>query len=231
MTDTMTNMGPETGRVQASTPAALTEGTLAHGLRVLADRDSDLARILNELGPPPMWAREPGFPTLVHIILEQQVSLASAKAAYDRLLATASPLTPERFLQLDDATLKTIGFSRQKTSYGRHLARAIFEGRLNLAALGAMDDATARFELIKVKGIGRWSADIYLLMALRRPDIWPKGDLALAVAVQSIKRLASCPTPDELDASGAAWQPWRAVAARLLWHYYLSHRVRRNGPV
>jgi DNA-3-methyladenine glycosylase II len=205
-------------------PTILTEEMLTKGLRVLARRDHDLAHILKELGPPPMWAREPGFPTLLHIILEQQVSLASARAAFNRLQAAASPLTPKRFLTLDDATLKAIGFSRQKTAYGRHLALAIVEGRLDLAALNEMDDATARSELIKIKGIGLWTADIYLLMALRRPDIWPLGDLALAVAVQRVKRLTSYPMPEDLDAIGRAWQPWRAVAARLLWHYYLSKR-------
>lgn len=212
----------ETNFPLMSAPIFLTEESLAHGLHVLSGRDPDLAQILEELGPPPMWAREPGFPTLVHVILEQQVSLASARAAYDRLLSAASPLTPKRFLELDDATFKAIGFSRQKITYGRCLAQAIVEGRLDLAALGAMDDATARSVLVQIKGIGPWTADIYLLMALRRPDVWPSGDLALAKAVQRIKRLAACPTPDELDAISDDWRPWRAVAARLLWHYYLN---------
>jgi DNA-3-methyladenine glycosylase II len=200
----------------------LTEEGLARGLRVLAERDPDLARILADLGPPPLWAREPGFPTLIHIILEQQVSLASARAAYGRLLAAAAPLTPLRFLELDDPTLKEIGFSRQKSGYGRGLARAIVEGRLDLAALGGMDDGAARAALTQIKGIGPWTADIYLLMALRRPDIWPTGDLALAAAVQRVKGLRARPTEDELEEIGARWRPWRAVAARLLWHYYLS---------
>jgi DNA-3-methyladenine glycosylase II len=214
-------------------PTHLTETTLAQGLQYLCQRDPDLAQILEELGPPPMWAREPGFPTLVHIILEQQVSLASAQAAFDRLLAAVSPLTPLRFLELDQTTLKAIGFSRQKTAYGRHLARAILEGQLDLDALGAMDEARVRSELTKIKGIGPWSADIYLLMALRRPDVWPSGDLALAVAVQWVKDLAHRPSPDELDAIGAAWRPWRAVAARLLWHYYLRNglQYRRRAQV
>jgi len=203
-------------------PESLAGETLVRGLRCLADRDPDLAQILGDLGPPPMWAREPGFPTLVHVILEQQVSLASARAAYDRLLAAASPLTPEGFLELDDSRLRSIGFSRQKAGYGRHLGRAILDGQLDLGALDAMDDAAARSALTQIKGIGRWSADIYLLMALRRPDIWPSGDLALAVAVQRMKGLPSRPTPDELDAHGEHWRPWRAVAARLLWHHYLS---------
>jgi len=201
---------------------------MAHGLRYLAKRDADLARILKELGTPPMWARQPGFPTLVHIILEQQVSLASAKAAFDRLLIAASPLTPDRFLTLEDAALKAIGFSRQKTAYARHLAQSIIERRFNLSALRRMEDPAARSELIKIKGIGPWTADIYLLMALRRPDIWPSGDLALAVAVQSVKRLAVRPMPEELDTLSVGWRPWRAVAARLLWHYYLSQRSARG---
>jgi DNA-3-methyladenine glycosylase II len=164
----------------------------------------------------------------MHIILEQQVSLASAKAAYNRLLAAASPLTPKRFLELDDATLKKIGFSRQKTGYGRRLAQAIVEGSLNLKALAIMDDVTVRSELIKIKGIGPWTADIYLLMALRRPDIWPSQDIALAVAAQKVKRLAYRPKPEQLDEIGAAWKPWRAVAARMLWHYYLSNKEKKT---
>jgi DNA-3-methyladenine glycosylase II len=203
-------------------PESLTEESLARGLYHLVERDPDLARILKNLGPPPMWAREPGFPTLVHIILEQQVSLASARAAYDRLLLAVSPLTPRGFLVLDDVQLKAIGFSRQKTAYGRYLARAILEDRLDLGALAVMDDEAVRAALIELKGIGPWTADIYLLMALLRPDVWPSGDLALAVAWQRIKGLDSRPTPQEMEAHGARWRPWRAVAARLLWHYYLS---------
>jgi len=207
-----------------SVPASLTEETFRQGLHFLSDRDPDLAQILTKLGPPPMWARAPGFRTLIHIILEQQVSLASARAAYDRLLEAASTLTPVRFLELDDATLKVIGFSRQKTAYGHSLAKALVDGHLNLVKLAAMDDTTVRAELIKIKGIGPWTADIYLLMALRRPDIMPSADLALATAAQKVKGLASRPTPDELNILSNNWKPWRAVAARLLWHYYLNGR-------
>ena len=214
--------------MDCSSSAALTEAAFASGLRYLSERDPDLAGILKDLGPPPMWAREPGFPTLIHIILEQQVSLASARAAYERLLVAVSPLTSERFLTLDDDALKAIGFSRQKTGYGRHLAQAIVEGRLDLDALDGLDDGAAQSELTKIKGIGPWTADIYLLMALRRPDIWPSGDLALAVAVQRVKRLPCRPQPHELDVIGVAWRPWRSLAARLLWHYYLSIRVART---
>lgn len=210
---------------RAKPSAVLTEKTFKHALRTLCARDPDLAHIMKNLGPPPMWAREPGFPTLILFILEQQVSLSSARAAYNRLLAAVSPLTPERFLTLEDALLKTIGFSRQKMSYGRNLAEAIAEGRLDLDALESMDNRAVRSELMKIKGIGPWTADVYLLMALLRPDIWPKGDLALVVAVQKLKGLDSRPKPDEFEDIGIPWQPFRAVAARLLWHYYLNQHL------
>ena len=207
----------------------LNEKTFQLGLRFLAKRDADLKRILDDLGPPPMWTRKPGFPTLIFLILEQQVSLASARAAMNRLLAVASPLPPSRFHELNDAALKTIGFSRQKTAYGRYLAQAILENRLNLGALHKMNDDAVRAELTKIKGIGVWTADNYLLMALRRPDIFPSGDLALVVAAQKIKRLRSRPTQEKLAAIGLPWRPWRAVAARILWHYYLSGRIPKAG--
>jgi DNA-3-methyladenine glycosylase II len=202
----------------------LDEKRLAAGVRILCERDSDLAKIVKDHGSPPLWARQPGFPTLVHIILEQQVSLASARAAYQRLLAAASPLTPRRFLALEDGELKTIGFSRQKTRYGRLLAESIIRRRLKLTRLAAMDDEAVRSEMIKIKGIGHWTIDIYMLMALGRPDVWPSGDLALATAVQKVKKLSSRPGPKELNDLSLAWQPWRAVAARLFWHYYLAAR-------
>lgn len=205
-------------------PASLTKKTFEQGLHFLSHCDPGLRHILTTLGPPPMWARAPGFPTLILIILEQQVSLASARAAYARLRKAASPLTPVRFLELDDATLRAIGFSRQKTIYGRSLAKALSDGQLDLDKLVLMQDANVRAELIKVKGIGPWTADIYLLMALGRPDIMPSADLALATATQKVKGLASRPTSDELNTISKRWKPWRAVAARILWHYYLNGR-------
>jgi DNA-3-methyladenine glycosylase II len=204
-------------------PAPLTSGTLAEAARRLAMHDYDLAHIYHTLGPPPLWAREPGFSTLIHIILEQQVSLASARAAMDRLLAATSPLTPETFLTFDDRQLKDIGFSRQKAGYGRRLAQALLDG-FDLAELEALDDASVRGELMKLKGIGEWSADIYLLMALRRPDIWPRGDLALVSAITEVKQIDHRPTLEEFQQLGEPWRPWRAVAARMLWQHYLSKR-------
>jgi DNA-3-methyladenine glycosylase II len=203
-------------------PARLTEEAFTRGLMELTGRDPDLAGIVQRLGPPPTWFREPGFPTLVHIILEQQVSLASAQAAFDRLRVAVSPLSPGPFLELDDPTLKAIGFSRQKTAYCRQLAASILEGSLELNALEQMEDETVRSALLQVKGIGPWTVDIYLLMALRRPDVWPSGDLALAKAVQSAKRLAYRPTAEQMSELAQDWQPWRGIAARILWHDYLN---------
>ena len=206
--------------VSADATRPLSETAFARGRRWLAKRDPDMASIQRELGAPPMWARDPGFPTLVQIILEQQVSLQSARAAFKKLRASAAPLTPRRFLQLDDASLKSFGFSRQKAAYCRQLAQSIVEGNLDL--LPAMDTTEALTALQRVKGIGRWTADIYLLAALGRPDVWPSGDMALASAVQMVKRLPARPSPDELEEMSQAWRPWRAVAARMLWHYYLN---------
>ena len=200
----------------------LTEPAFGRALAELGRRDPDIGAVVSTHGPPPLWAREPGFATLVHIILEQQVSLASAKAAFDRLRVAVGTLTPAAFLDLDAETLRRIGFSRQKTRYCRNVAVAVADGSLDLDGLEHRSDDEARTALVAITGIGRWTADIYLLMALCRPDVWPAGDLALAIAAQRIKRLASRPSTPELEALGEPWKPWRAVAARVLWHHYLS---------
>jgi DNA-3-methyladenine glycosylase II len=209
----------------------LDEIVFQSSVRELAIRDSDLARVIETYGAPPLWVREPGFPSLVYIILEQQVSLASARAAFQRLRAAASPLTPARFLKLSDAQLKQIGFSRQKTLYTRLLAESLVKRHLDLNDLHELSDDAARKFLIAFKGIGAWTADIYLLSALRRPDIWPIGDLALAVAVQEVKRLRSRPSPERLEKLSQLWRPHRAVAARLFWHAYLSKRGQNSVTI
>jgi DNA-3-methyladenine glycosylase II len=191
----------------------------------LSRKDKDLAKIYKAYGEPPMWQREPGFPTLIQIILEQQVSLASAKAAYDKL-ATHIEVTPENFLTLDDATLKSLFFSRQKTRYGRALAQAILKGELRLEHLHTKSDDEIRNELIKLPGIGNWTIDIYLLMALNRPDVLPVGDLALRIAVKEVKNLSENPTAEELITLAKLWQPYRSYATKLLWHYYLSRKLK-----
>jgi DNA-3-methyladenine glycosylase II len=188
----------------------------------LASWDNDLKAVLNQFGQPPMWSRDPGFPTLVYIVLEQQVSLASARAAFERLKISVKNLNPENFLKLDDVALKQIGFSRQKTTYCRNIAIAVEDKSLPIDQFVYLPDETIRAELLKIKGIGPWTADIYLLMALNRPDIWPVGDLALESSIQKVKNLSKRPTAEEFRILGDPWKPWRAVAARILWHYYLS---------
>jgi DNA-3-methyladenine glycosylase II len=204
----------------------LDETTYPLAIHDLCQADPDLARIIEQYGPPPLWSREPGFATLIKIILEQQVSLSSAQAAYDKLNAMVSPLTPDGLLELDEAAMKACGFSRQKAGYARGLAEDILAGRLDLPALAGMEDHEARAALIRVRGIGPWSADIYLLMALLRADIWPRGDLALAQSLRQVKNLPSLPSPEEFEEIGQIWRPWRAVAARFLWHDYLSRAAR-----
>jgi len=209
----------------------LNEGAFSQGVRLLTERDEHIANIVKTYGTPQLWVREPGFPTLVYIILEQQGSLASAKAAFDRLQAAVKPLTPGGFLKLNDTELLRIGFSRQKTLYTRLLAESLARRHFDLRYLHDLSDDSAHKMLVAFKGIGRWTADIYLLSALRRPDIWPIGDLALATAVQEVKRLRKRPSPEKLEALSVPWRPWRAVAARLFWHAYLCKRGLKSSTV
>lgn len=183
----------------------------------------EMAIIYSAYGTPPLWDRPPGFATLLQIILEQQVSLASAKACFDKLCIRIGSVTPENLTLLDDAELKTVGFSRQKTAYARHLSEAILDNHIDLDALEEMSDADVKTELIKLKGVGEWTSDIYLLMALLRPDIMPKGDVALHTAWHKLIAEPR-PTSDGFVAMAVKWAPYRSVAARLLWHFYLSER-------
>lgn len=204
----------------------LTDARLAAAVTELTSLDADLAGIVERFGQPPLWDREPGFPTLLRIILEQQVSLPSAQAAFDRLCVAADPLTPVRFLALSDEELLTIGFSRQKARYGRALATAVENATLDLEALERLDDEAVHAELQTLPGIGPWTSTIYLLMVLGRPDVWPVGDIALATSVGEVKGLAHRPDPVEMRAIGEAWRPYRSVAARLFWLDYLRRRSR-----
>jgi DNA-3-methyladenine glycosylase II len=188
----------------------------------LVARDTDLAGIVARHGPPPLWAREPGFATLVHIILEQQVSLRSAEAAMGRLVAAAGEVSATAIVAAGSERLLPAGLTRQKTRYLLGLSEGVLDGRLDLDALALADDQTARQQLLGFAGIGPWTADIYLLMALGRPDIWPVGDLALATAMRRAKRRASVPRSEEQLGMAEMWRPLRAVAARILWHSYLA---------
>lgn len=201
----------------------LDETSFATAAAELCAADADLATIVDRHGLPEFWAREPGFETLVLLILEQQVSLASAKAAYGRLAARlGGTLTPRGVLGSSDTELRGDGFSRQKARYVRALSAALEDGSLDLAVVSSLDDEGARGALVALPGIGPWTAEVYLLSALRRPDTWPVGDIALQEGARRVRRLDVRPSPAELAAIGEAWRPHRASAARLLWHLYLS---------
>ena len=200
----------------------LTTETLARGVAELARRDPHLAAVVQRHGAPPLWDRPPGFQTLVQIILEQQVSLSAGRAAYGRLERVAGAVTPEDIARLDEASLRGAGLTRQKSRYIHELAQAIVAGDFDPNALSDMDDDDAQTALIKLTGIGPWTANIYLLMALGRSDIWPNGDLALVAAMREVKRMRSTPNLERIRRITNRWRPWRAVAARVLWHHYLS---------
>lgn len=211
----------EKQRMQPSEANIVSEENLLWFSRRLSEIDPHLRNALESFGLPPLWSRKPGFSTLLQIILEQQVSLASAKACFDKLSARIGEISPQNVLELDDAEMKRIGFSRQKTSYARHLAASVLDGNLDLQQLGNLPDAEVKSRLVKIKGIGEWTSDIYLLMALLRPDVMPKGDLALHSAWH---RLSGQAMPNHTDFIKTAerWRPFRSVAARILWHFYLS---------
>ena len=204
----------------------LDEINLKNATLWLAEQDQALARVFRQYGYPPLWAREPGFATLIHIILEQQVSLASANAAFQRLQQELEIITPERFISLDDSALRNIGFSRQKTVYARNLAHEIASSRLDLSQMAQLTDDEVRVVLKRLKGIGDWTVDIYLSECLMRPDILPKGDIAMQEAFRVLKNLDKRPTHEAFVEQTGHWRPWRSVGARLLWHFYLRERGR-----
>lgn len=206
--------------------STLDERTYAKALRSLTLEDPRLARILAERGDPPFWTHPPGFAGLVIGILGQQVSLESANAVFAKLTSAIGTVTPERFLALSDDALRAMGFSRQKAAYVRGVARAVGEGAIDFDALERQDDRAVRAQLVALKGIGPWTADVYLLFAMRRPDAWPSGDLALIKAIHEVRVTRAPISSARADAVAERWRPWRAVAARLLWHHYLSARGR-----
>ena len=190
----------------------------------LAKKDPHLQAILQQYGHPPMWSRPATFESLIHIILEQQVSLASAKAALEKLRTKLGTITPEKLLLLSDDALRACYFSRQKTNYARELATAIVSKKLNLKKLGNATDDEIRVELKKIKGIGDWTVDIYLLFVLQRSDVFPTGDLAMMNALKSIKQLPKHTTKEEIIAIAESWRPHRSLATMLLWHHYIKTR-------
>ena len=201
---------------------SLTRKSLILAAEILAARDSDLGSIYKVHGVPPIWGRRPGFVTLLRIVLEQQVSLVSARSMFERLKANIEPFTPERFIESGEVYLRSLGVTRQKAHYCIQVAETFVEGRLN--GVGRMNDEDAYATLLSIKGVGPWTANIYLLMALRRPDIWPDGDVALATAVSRLRKMSTRLSFVELAQMAEAWRPYRSVAARMLWQYYLAER-------
>jgi len=207
-------------------PRALDADALADAVWSLAGREPVIAASVERFGTPPLWSREASFATLVHLILEQQVSLASALAAFERLRAAlGGDVTPAALLELDDGAVRAIGFSRQKSAYARELALAMLDG-FDLGALRSMTDDQARAALVGLRGIGAWTADVYLTMCLLRPDVWPHGDQALVTGTVELLGLRGRPRPDALAAIAERWRPFRGVAARVIWHDYLRRRGR-----
>ena len=200
----------------------VTEKNIKSICKKLSKQDKYMARVFKTYGAPPLWNRDPTFATLIHIILEQQVSLASALSAFNKLKNKLGNITPEAVLNLTDAEMKACYFSRQKISYARDLAKAIQEGRLDLDSLNQLSNEDATDELKKIKGIGDWTAQVYLLMVMLRIDVMPRGDIALHAAYQKLMGLDKRPTSDEFINIAKKWKPYRSVAARLLWHFYLS---------
>lgn len=198
--------------------------SLAVAVETLRERSPTIDRIVTQYGMPHAWMRRPDFAALVYAILEQQVSLASARAVYERLVALAGTLTPEAFQSIDDQQLRSIGFSWQKVGYCRGLAEEILQGTLRLPELQFKGDDEVREALTAIKGIGPWTADVYLLHSLGRPDVWPVGDLALQVAVQEELDLEARPTQGELLELGEEYRPLRSIAARVFWQGYLVRR-------
>jgi DNA-3-methyladenine glycosylase II len=197
----------------------------------LAERDPAIGAVVDIYGLPDFWHRPATFASLVLFIVEQQVSLASAKAVFDRLGAALGSVTADTLLTADDSALVTAGLTRQKQRYLRLLAVSVAEGTFDLNALATLPDDEARRRLLALVGVGPWTADVYLLSSLRRPDIWPVGDRALQVGVAEALELDEVPNPEELGLLGVRWQPVRAVAARLVWHSYLCRRGRAETEV
>lgn len=205
-------------------PATLNVARLAAAAQLLAAGDRHLASIYQAHGVPPMWSRRPGFTTLLRIVLEQQVSLISARAMFERLRLNIEPFTAPGFIDCGEPALRALGVTRQKAHYCVQVAQAFVNG--DLKQIEKLSDEDAHTALLRIKGVGPWTANIYLLMALRRPDVWPDGDIALAASVARLRKMKTRPSFTQLARFAERWRPYRSVAARMLWQYYLAERNR-----
>jgi DNA-3-methyladenine glycosylase II len=192
--------------------------------RQLARQDAELAAIIKQHGFPPMWTRPATFQTLILTILEQQVSLASAYAAFKKLREKIGFVTPTKILALTDAEMRACYFTRQKIVYARELARAIKNRKINLKQLGLLPDEEVRTILIQLKGIGHWTIDVYLMHALQRTDLFPLGDIALVNSLKEVKQLPKDINKEKMLEIAEPWRPHRTIAAMILWHAYIKKR-------
>ncbi len=195
----------------------------------IASSDKQLKQIIQKFGYPPFWGRKPDFEGLVRIILEQQVSLASAFAVYKKVKSIIDPLTPERLIKLTDGELKSCGLSRQKTLYVKILAEEILDNRLDLDELLKVPNDVVRQKLIAIKGIGNWTCDIYLLMCLNRLDVFPVGDLALIKSMIDNKLIDSKSSKIDIKDKTEQYKPLRSILAMILWHAYIVERKIKMG--
>jgi DNA-3-methyladenine glycosylase II len=204
--------------------AVFTKESLKQLCDRLAAEHAVFHTILQQYGYPPFWSRTASFATLIHIVLEQQVSLASAKAAFLKLQEKIGTVTPEKLLLLTDEEMKACYFSRQKTVYARELAHHVLEKQLVIEELERLPDEWVRRQLTAVKGIGNWTADIFLMMVLHRTDCFPPGDIALITSLREAVAAAPGTTKETLLAVTENWRPYRTIAAFLLWHAYICKR-------
>lgn len=190
----------------------------------LARKDADLAGIIRQYGYPPMWTRPATFQSLILFILEQQVSLASAYAAFKKLRDKVGFVTPSKILLMSDAELRSCYFSRQKMVYARELALAVQKKKISLKKLSALPDEEVREQMIKLKGIGHWTIDVYLMHSLQRTDLFPLGDIALVNSLKETKRLPKDVSKERMLKIAEPWRPYRTIASMILWHSYIKKR-------
>ncbi len=200
------------------------EASFAQICRRLAQKDAELAQIIKQHGLPPMWTRPNTFQTLILTILEQQVSLASAYAAFKKLKEKIGYVTPTKILRLTNEEMRACYFTRQKMGYARILAEAVKARKVNLKKLSLLPDEEVRSILIQLKGIGHWTIDVYLMHALQRTDLFPLGDIALVNSLKESKQLPKDISKEEMLKIAEPWRPYRTVAAMILWHSYIQKR-------
>ena len=195
---------------------------IRRGLDAAAEVDKDIDAVLQSVGYPTERRSDGGFPEFLRIIVGQQLSVKAARTIFSRLAAALNEMTPDGVMALSDAELRENGLSRQKIGYVRSLAEATSSGVFQPERLSSMDDDAAIGHIVQIKGLGRWSAQMYLMFHLGRPDIWPVDDLAVQEGVARLKRLSERPKPKEMEALSLPWQPHRSSVALLMWHYYAN---------